>query len=267
MIGQTNLIEKLNNISKDKFPRFIVLVGDKGSGKTTLSRLIANMLDADFALSGIKVDEIRDVIFTAYHTRDRVVYCIQNADIMRNEAKNAMLKITEEPPTNAYFIMTVEDDSSLLDTIKSRAFVMYMDPYTVGELKKYFWESYNEGGSEVDLICDIASTPYEVDKLVEYGNEFIEYVGLVVNNISEVEPANAFKSSEKLALKKDEGYDLKLFLKVFSNVCLTRASDDLDRYAKGIIATSSFINKCGKLGVNKQQLYDSWVFSIREVWL
>ena len=58
MIGQKNLINKLNSISIDKFPRFLVLVGDKGSGKTTLSHLIADNLKAEFALSGIKVDEI-----------------------------------------------------------------------------------------------------------------------------------------------------------------------------------------------------------------
>ena len=266
MIGQKNLINKINSISIDKFPRFIVLVGDKGSGKTTLSHLIADNLKAEFALSGIKVDEIREVINTAYTVRDKVVYCIKDADTMRNEAKNAMLKITEEPPKNAYFIMTVQDDSSLLDTIKSRAFVLYMEPYTIDDLKEYYFANYTPADSDVDTVCDIASTPYEIDKLIEYGGDFIEYVSLVVDNIADVEPANAFKSSEKLALKNDEGYDLKLFFKVFCKICLDRILTDLGHYSGGVVVTTEYINKCGKLGVNKQQLYDSWVLSIREEW-
>ena len=267
MIGQKNLINKINSISIDKFPRFLVLVGDKGSGKTTLSHLIADNLKAEFALSGIKVDEIREVINTAYNVRDKVVYCIKDADTMRNEAKNAMLKITEEPPKNAYFIMTVQDDSSLLDTIKSRAFVLYMEPYTIDDLKEYYHTNYTAADSDIDIVCDIATTPYEIDKLIEYGGDFIEYVSLVVDNIAEVEPANAFKSSDKLALKKEEGYDLKLFFKVFCKVCMDKLEIDLEHYAHGVVATVDYINKCGRLGVNKQQLYDSWVFDIREVWL
>ena len=61
IIGQKNNIEKINNMLNN-FPKFLVLIGKKGSGKKTLSKYIATQLNAGFAMCGIKVDEIRDTI-------------------------------------------------------------------------------------------------------------------------------------------------------------------------------------------------------------
>lgn len=260
MIGQTKLINYIDGLKT--VPHFIVIVGSKGSGKTTLAKYIAEKLNATFSVCGIKVDEIREIIDTAYRVRDKVVYCIKDGDTMRAEAKNAMLKITEEPPENAYFILTVQDESSLLATIKSRAVVLTIEPYSKQDIIDYATATKQ---SILDYL-DIAMTPYELDVLNAYGKEFLEFVELVVDNIAEVEPSNAFKSSSKLALKSDEGYDLKLFFQTFTKICISRITGNTLKYANGAIATIPFEMECTKLGVNKQQLYDRWVFKIREVW-
>lgn len=272
MIGQTNIINRIDNMI-DKFPNFIVLVSPRGSGKTMLAKYIASKLNATLITCGIKVDEIREMIDMANTVRDTTLYFIKDADTMRAEAKNAMLKITEEPPKNAYFVLSVTDDSTLLDTIKSRAYVFQLEPYSRDELKTYFWQNYNEGGEEVNMITDIAETPYEVDLIVKYGLEFIEYVNLVIDNIAEVQSANAFKSGNKLAFKDEEDkYDLKVFWTTFSNLCLERLSKKGRCSGKTTLlchyinVTNKYIYKLNRLGVNKQQLYDSWVFAIREVY-
>ena len=51
-------------------------------------------------------------------------------------AKNALLKVVEEPPNNAYFIMTVQNIDNMLGTIKSRGTVIKMEPYTIQDLQK-----------------------------------------------------------------------------------------------------------------------------------
>lgn len=265
MIGQKGILNWIDNLDNSKVPHFIIFVGSKGSGKTTLAKYIANKLEATFAISDIKVDSVREVIDTAYKARTNVVYCIQDADTMRSEAKNAMLKITEEPPNNAWFVLTVQDDSTLLDTIKSRGTLFEIEPYTESELKEYLYSHYSKVDNE-STILKIATTPYEVDKLVEYGNDFVNYVELVVDNIGEVASANAFKSSTKLAIKSDDGYDLRLFWNTFIQVCLQRIEKDPLHYAEGICKTVMYPAKLQKLGANKQQLYDGWVFDIREVW-
>lgn len=270
MVGQVRILNYIDSLNTKNIPSFLILLGGKGSGRTMLAKHFANSIDATFTTCGIKVDEIRSIIDTAYKTREKVVYCIQDADTMRNEAKNAMLKITEEPPKNAYFVMTVENDSTLLDTIKSRAMVLSLDPYTKKELEQYFYSTTNEGGSEIKLISDIATTPYEVDKMIEYGKDFIDYVNLVIDNIANVEPANAFKAGGRIALKNEEDkYDFKLFLNAFIELCINRIYEDTKNsyhYSKGIDVTIPYLNKVSHIGVNKQQLYDAWVFEIRGVW-
>ena len=268
MIGQTHIKEWVSSHSVN-MPTFIVLVGGRGSGKKMLAQLIARTVGATFIQSDIKVDSVREVIDSAYSTGDRLLYCFGDADNMRAEAKNAMLKVTEEPPKNKFFVLTVVDESSLLDTIKSRAFVFHMEPYSDSELEEYYNSKYGEGCFN---YCSMASTPYEVDMLVKYGYDFIDYVNLVIDNISEVEPANAFKSGTKLAMKNEEDkYDLGLFWRIFIELLVKKLSNNVDineasHISKGILLTSKYLNSVNKLGVNKQQLYDSWVFEIREVW-
>lgn len=274
MIGQKRFIEYLDNII-DNFPGFIVLAGGRGCGKRMLSKLIAVKLGAVYSECGIKVDEIREMIDTAYKAQEKIVYCIADADNMRNEAKNALLKVTEEPPKNAYFILTVTDDSTLLATIKSRARVFYMSPYSEEELIQYYRSKKYVSDIPENLIAEIAYCPYDVDMLVKYGKEFIDFVQLVLDNIDKVQPSNAFKSANRLALKSedDSKYDLKLFFSTFMALCILKLepidiSDDVEiKYSRGIIVTSPFADKCSKLGVNKGQLYDEWVLEIRKAWL
>lgn len=264
MIGQRSIIDWIDR-NLDNFPTFIIFVAPRGCGKRMLAHYVARKLGANYAPCGVKVDEVREVINTAYSTRDKALYCFEDADTMRAEAKNAMLKVTEEPPANAYFCMTVEDESSLLDTIKSRGHVILLQPYTRDEIKDYVLDKYGEDAPMV--ICDVASTPREADLMVQYGPDFMDYVELVVDNVAEVQPANAFKSSGKLALKNEEDkYDLKLFWNAFISICIKRVMDDSLKYTQGVCTTIPYLLKCERLGVNKVQLYDDWVFNIREVW-
>lgn len=71
----------------------------------------------------IKLDQIRElkerVRFRPYENRWRVIV-IRDAQHLREEASNALLKILEEPPANNLFILTVLEPQMLLPTIVSR---------------------------------------------------------------------------------------------------------------------------------------------------
>jgi len=270
MVGQNKLREKIaTEIANDTFPRFCIITGPKGSGKKTLCQYIIGQFHTVGYEVGIKVDEVRAMIDDAYKVSEPIVYLIADADNMSITAKNALLKVVEEPPKNAYFIMTLQDLSNTLSTIRSRARSYTMDTYSVSEISEYAVDRYNSAyRNTLGYIRRSCTTPGDVDLLESYNvEEFFAYVLLVVDNISECEPANAFKSSDKLAIKKDEGYDLSIFWKVFMSVCFDRLETDWDKYSDGIRITSQYLRKAERLGVNKQQLYDMWVFDIRGKWL
>ena len=163
--------------------------------------------------------------------------------------------------------MTLQDINNTLDTIKSRAAVFSMDVYMPHEIELYC----NKKGiiDSLELYKEFCETPGQVDLFNKCNpKEMYDYTQLVMDNIAEVQSANAFKSSSKLALKADsDGYDLGLFWKMFISICIKRYIDKHDyKYVPGVTITSVKLKQLNRAGVNKQHLYDSWVFDIREAW-
>ena len=271
MIGQHLLQSRIDQLMEnDTFPRFSIIVGPRGSGKKTLAHLIYQKFGTGiFSNIGTSVDAVRQCITQSYTIRgSQAIYLFADADNMSNAAKNALLKVTEEPPNNAYFIMTLEDENNTLETIRSRGTVFHMSPYKADEIGAYFYDKYhaNHGKEEEQIVRDICETPGEVDTLMSYGiKEFYDYVQLVVDNIADVSLANAFKIPNKVALKDtDEGYDLRLFWKAFINVIVDRAIiSNAPLYAVGI--TSKYLQKLRIKGINRQMLMDMWIVDVREV--
>ena len=279
MIGQRNLQSRIERLIKDRtFPRFSILVGPKGSGKKTLAHEIGHMFNAwrvssdyvdVYRLPDVKIDTVREIITQAYKRITTMVYIIPDADSMSNAAKNALLKVTEEPPNEAYFIMTLEDENNTLETIRSRGTVFHMDRYTPDEIFEYYW-TVGEMPNDAELVREICETPGEVKRCIEMCSgtiqTFYDYVRLVVDNIAEVSLPNAFKIPSKVALKEDaDGYDLRLFWKAFMKICLQ------DNVVYGIKAeavqiTSKYLQKLRVKGINRQMLIDCWLMEIRELW-
>ena len=135
MIGQNNNIKTLIQWRCNKsVPRFIIISGEIGSGRLTLAKVIIRMINVKGIIMGNSIVEVRETIENAYTITEPTCYIFRNADDMKNEAKNALLKVVEEPPNNAYFIMTVQNIDNMLGTIKSRGTVIKMEPYTKEEL-------------------------------------------------------------------------------------------------------------------------------------
>ena len=55
---------------------------------------------------------------------DGIVYLLENGDLMLKPAQNAFLKLFEEPPANITFIITCASAAKMLETIRSRAFLL-----------------------------------------------------------------------------------------------------------------------------------------------
>ena len=150
-----------DDISAGRFVHALIIEGPPKSGKLTLARAVAAELSgsegaADKIIRGISADvyeitqkngrktigveavrEIRESAFIVPNDSDIKAYIIRYADTMTVAAQNAILKLLEEPPKNVYFMLLVENATSLLATVRSRAPVIRMQVFTKDELERY----------------------------------------------------------------------------------------------------------------------------------
>lgn len=89
--------------------------------------------------NNIRINSIRDIISKIYLTSGlhrKKVFVISEADKMKQEASNALLKILEEPPKNSLLILTTSKPSSLPPTVSGRCQKIFFEPLKEDQIKK-----------------------------------------------------------------------------------------------------------------------------------
>lgn len=209
MIGQKNNIKTLIKWRCNKsVPRFIIIAGEEGSGRLTFAKAILKTINAKGVIMGNSISDVRDTIEQAYYITQPTCYIFRDADDMKAEAKNALLKVVEEPPNNAYFIMTVHNIDNMLGTIRSRGTVIKMEPYTMQELRSV---------SEDELSLKYCTNIGELQIAHEEIQRTEDCVNDVLKALREKSGTKLLKACTQLRAKQTETdkIDCLLFFKVF----------------------------------------------------
>ena len=121
----------------------------------------------------IKIAQVREMSqqaqFRPYEGRRRV-FIIDDAEWLRHEAANSLLKTLEEPPETSLVILITQKPFSLLDTIRSRCLMLSFAPLKAAEIKhhlKRMGNSSDEVRLRSRLACGSIGRAIEID-LVEY---------------------------------------------------------------------------------------------------
>ena len=152
LLGNHRLKQNLAGaFSRNRVSHFYLISGPAGSGKKTLSRLLAAAAlcsgenrpclacphcrkvmagtHPDFITIDdpekkyVPVELIRSAradVFIQPNEADRKIYLFPRAQDMRMEAQNALLKILEEPPAYGVFLLLTDNAEKLLPTVRSR---------------------------------------------------------------------------------------------------------------------------------------------------
>ena len=131
VIGQDSIVKTIESaIKKGDISHAYLLCGPRGTGKTTIARLIARALGSSVediyeldAASNNKVEDVhqlREGVNTMPFSSKYKVYILDEVHMMSKAAWNALLKTLEEPPAHVVFILATTEIEKVPETIISR---------------------------------------------------------------------------------------------------------------------------------------------------
>lgn len=133
-------------------PHAVLIAGGTGSGKQAITEVFIesilgdkqhNVLTIGPDGNSIGIEEIRKIRdflnrkTTGAEQIRRIIFVAQ-AHSMTGEAQNALLKTLEEPPEDTMVILTVDDPTSLKQTIRSRTQLLLVLPVAYDDAEKFF---------------------------------------------------------------------------------------------------------------------------------
>jgi DNA polymerase III subunit gamma/tau len=193
VIGQDHVVQTLENaISKSRISHAYIFCGPRGTGKTSLARILAKALNctngpatepcnrcdnctsisAGTNVDVIEIDaasnrgineirELREKVKYLPAVLSKKVYIIDEVHMLTTEAFNALLKVLEEPPEHVIFILATTEPHQVLPTIMSRCQRFDFFPIPMDKIKRRLMdlssiENITISDSAINLIAKYA---------------------------------------------------------------------------------------------------------------
>jgi DNA polymerase-3 subunit delta' len=135
--------------------------------------------------ANIKIDAVRELIKDIYlkpFQAQKKVCIIDEAQQMKHEAANALLKTLEEPPANSVLILVTDDLNALFSTIVSRSQVVRFYPLKSREIKDILINEHGLDGTKAHVLSRLSggrlgeAVKYKDDDMFQRRNSIIDGV-------------------------------------------------------------------------------------------
>ena len=256
--GQERICSFIDSSTLDEFPRSLMLIGERGSGKHLICSYISNKfnlecLDISELISLELIEQINERV-TPY------LYIIKINSLTVKE-ENTILKLLEEPLKNAYLVLLTETDNGILPTILNRCQTWRLQNYSKEFLSTFLKED------NVELL-NIATTPGQI--LEMQSNNFKDMYALcnkIITKIPEANIPNILTISNKLAFKDEKDkFNYKLTLLLIRELLLFYYKQDNNlKYLKAYILLNDLLKTIKNVTIDPKPLFDKWLLEMREI--
>ena len=208
IIGQKHNLEIIDNWKE--LPQFLIVQGDRNTGKTHFIVHLCEKFNLKYVRIKNSVDDVRNLIDKM--TRgSNTVYHFKDFDKASLQAKNALLKITEEPIEGNYIVIS---GRTQIKTLESRAKKIVMQNYTMEEIVECMKPYYEDEMLRRDLYISGINTPSKVQLYCKY--EQLVSMSIIVKelfeNITLVSNTECVKIMAMFDIKYDKVDACYLFL-------------------------------------------------------
>ena len=258
IIGQEKICCKINSLTLDEFPRSLMLVGEKGSGKHLIVEYVAKRFN--LIVRDITTTLDQETIEELYTRVEPYLYII-DANSLSIKDENAILKFIEEPLKNSYVVLLAETDIGLLQTVMNRCQIWYLQNYSKEVLKTFV----NNGN---EYVLNIAKTPGQVIELCNVPfDDMVQLADKIISKIDMASVANTLTLSNKIQFKEEKDkFDVKIFMNILAHRIVYNAiSDPNPKYSKAYFLTMEFQKKLNVKNLDYKCLFERYLIQLRDI--
>ena len=266
IIGQDHLTEYFKKaITEKKVAHAYILEGEIRSGKEFIAKVFSQALlcegegdkpccncqscfqmennaHPDFYVlshekpSVIGVDDIREQIVNNVSTKPfkgkYKIYVINDAEIMTEQAQNALLKTLEEPPEYVVIILLTGSKDKLLQTTQSRCVKLALKPVDKKVLKSFLMKEFKVPDYKADIAVSFSQGNLGKAKMLIINEDFDKMKSEAISLLKHINEMDAPDVMEAINKVKEYKYDELDYLDIFSvwyrDVLLFKATNDVN---------------------------------------
>ena len=267
VIGQPQVTEILKSVAKSRdFSHAYLLTGQRGTGKTSVARILAHLInqtsynsddidiiEIDAASRGSVDDarELREKSVLAPVAASHKVYIIDEVHMLSTAAFNALLKLIEEPPEHIIFILATTEIQKVPATILSRVQRFHFRPVSVETVASHLSQIAKSESIDIDTAA--------LDMIAERGGgSFRDSISLLDQLSGSGQKISSQTVSDVLGLAPEESVN-KIIDSIISHDFSSVVSEVNMLLADGInvnLLVNQLTKQLLKLAPEKPKLYD-----------